>query len=174
MRLRSELFILSKPAVGSWADGGVRATEGINPVSAGSLPGATKQSQIYAFTDKRLICCHAAPTQPPRGSTTTNSHQHPLIRAPCTIAPAHTSSLVSDHTRVSHAHARPLHPAALAFVPYGIVLVRVRADHTRFCSQVKSRVTPRGNMKAARSVNHRGLPGGGGLWLCMRRPQNFL
>ena len=33
---------------------------------------------------------------------------------------------VSDHTRVSHAHVRPLHPAALAFVPYGIVLVRVR------------------------------------------------
>ena len=38
--------------------------------------------------------------------------------------------------------------------------------------QTKSRVTPRGDMKAARSVNHRGdrgLPGGGGLWLCMRR-----
>jgi len=64
--------------------------------------------------------------QPPRGSTTSTSHHHPLIRAPCTTAPAHTSSLVSDHTRVSHAHARPLHPAALAFVPYGIVLVRVR------------------------------------------------
>ena len=31
-------------------------------------------------------------------------------------------------------------------------------------SQVKSIVTPRGNMKAARSVNHRDLPGGGGLW----------
>jgi hypothetical protein len=28
-------------------------------------------------------------------------------------------------------------------------------------SQVKSGVTPQGNMKAARSVNHRGLPGGG-------------
>ena len=39
--------------------------------------------------------------------------------------------------------------------------------------QVKSRVTPRGNMKAARSVNHRGLPGGGGLWVCMRRPQQL-
>jgi hypothetical protein len=32
-----------------------------------------------------------------------------------------------------------------------------------FRNQVKSRVTPRGNMKAARSLNHRGLPGGGGL-----------
>ena len=64
--------------------------------------------------------------QPPRGGTTSTSHQHPLIRAPCITAPAHTASLVSDHTRVSHAHARPLHPAALAFVPYGIVLVRVR------------------------------------------------
>jgi hypothetical protein len=39
--------------------------------------------------------------------------------------------------------------------------------------QVKSRVTPRGNMKAARSVNHRSLPGGGGLRLCMRRPQQL-
>ena len=39
--------------------------------------------------------------------------------------------------------------------------------------QVKSRVTLRGNIKAARSVNHRGLPGGGRLWLCMRRPQQL-
>ena len=39
--------------------------------------------------------------------------------------------------------------------------------------QVKSRATPRGGMKAARSVNHRGLPGGGGLWVCMRRPQQL-
>ena len=29
--------------------------------------------------------------------------------------------------------------------------------------QVKSRVTPWGNIKAAHSVNHRGLPGGGEL-----------
>ena len=42
---------------------------------------------------------------------------------------SHTSSLVSDHKRVSHAHARPLHPVSLAFVPYGIVLVRVRVHH---------------------------------------------
>ena len=35
-------------------------------------------------------------------------------------------SRLSDHKRVSHAHARPRHPAALAFVPYGIVLIRVR------------------------------------------------
>ena len=28
-------------------------------------------------------------------------------------------------------------------------------------------------MKAARSVNHRGLPGGGGLWVCMRQPQQL-
>jgi hypothetical protein len=40
-------------------------------------------------------------------------------------------------------------------------------------SQVKSRVTPRENVKAARSVNHRSLPGGGGLWVCMRRPQQL-
>jgi hypothetical protein len=39
--------------------------------------------------------------------------------------------------------------------------------------QAKSRVTLRGNMKAARCVNHRGLPGGGGLWVCMRRPQHL-
>jgi len=34
--------------------------------------------------------------------------------------------VVCDHTRVLHAHARPLHPAAWVFVAYGIVLVRVR------------------------------------------------
>ena len=34
-------------------------------------------------------------------------------------------------------------------------------------SQAKSRVTPRGNMKAARSANHRDLSVGGGLWACM-------
>jgi len=54
--------------------------------------------------------------------------RHERLRAPsqppCTTAPAHTSPLVSDHTRVSHAHVRPLHPAALSFVPYGVVLVR--------------------------------------------------
>ena len=48
-----------------------------------------------------------------------------------------------------------------------------KAAVTFVYSQVKSRVTPRGNMKAARSVNHRGLPGGGGLWVCMRRPQQL-
>ena len=53
----------------------------------------------------------------------TPTRTHPSALQP---APAHTSSLVSDHTRVSHAHVRPLHPAALAFVPYGSVLVRVR------------------------------------------------
>jgi len=39
---------------------------------------------------------------------------------------SHASSLVSDHTCISLAHARPLHPAAWAFVPYGVVLVQVR------------------------------------------------
>ena len=29
-------------------------------------------------------------------------------------------------------------------------------------------------MAAARSVNHRGLSGGGGLWICMRRLQQLL
>ena len=36
------------------------------------------------------------------------------------------------------------------------------ADEARRWGEGKSRVTPWGNMKAARSVNHRGLPGGGG------------
>ena len=41
-------------------------------------------------------------------------------------------------------------------------------------SEVKSQaLLPLGNVKAARSVNHRGLPGGGGLWVCMRRPQQL-
>jgi len=80
---------------------------------------------------------HAAPCTAPRGSFTTTSHQqsppHPALHHR-TRPPVHTSSLVSDHTRVSHAHARPLHPAALAFVPYGIVLVRVRVRSTGFCA----------------------------------------
>ena len=33
-----------------------------------------------------------------------------------------------------HAHARPLHPVALAFVPYGVVLVRVRVRSSFTCS----------------------------------------
>ena len=32
---------------------------------------------------------------------------------------------------------------------------------------------PGGKMKAARSVNHRGLPDGVGLWVCIRRPQQL-
>jgi hypothetical protein len=40
-------------------------------------------------------------------------------------------------------------------------------------TEAKSIATPRGNMKAARSVNHRGLPGGSGLGVCMRRPQQL-
>ena len=39
--------------------------------------------------------------------------------------------------------------------------------------QVKSRVNPRGSMKAARSVKHRGLPGRGGLCVCIRRSQQL-
>jgi hypothetical protein len=42
-----------------------------------------------------------------------------------------------------------------------------------YTRQVKSRATSRVNMKAARSLNHRGLHGEGGLWLCMRRPQQL-
>jgi hypothetical protein len=37
----------------------------------------------------------------------------------------------------------------------------------RAASQVKSYSTG-GHLKAARKVNHRGLPGGGGLWVCKR------
>ena len=51
---------------------------------------------------------------PPRGSTTTTSHQHPFIWASCTTAPAQTSSLVSDHTRVSHTRA-PTSPRSIGF-----------------------------------------------------------
>jgi len=32
------------------------------------------------------------------------------------------------HTRVSHAHARPLYPAALAFVSYGVVLAEFELE----------------------------------------------
>ena len=43
-------------------------------------------------------------------------------QAPYTTALAHAPSHLSE--RATHAH--PLHPAALASVPYGVVLVRVR------------------------------------------------
>ena len=43
----------------------------------------------------------------------TNTHSSGSLI--CTTASAHTSPLVSDHTRVSHAHARPLHPRSTGF-----------------------------------------------------------
>jgi len=42
------------------------------------------------------------------------------------VKSARTYFLILDLSGGLHAHARPLHPAALAFVPYGIVLVRGR------------------------------------------------
>jgi hypothetical protein len=54
-----------------------------------------------------------------------------------------------------------------------VILIFYRSEKRSIKIQVKSRVTPRGNVKAARSVNHRGLPGGGGLWVCMRRPRQL-
>ena len=47
-----------------------------------------------------------------------------LIQAPCTLLRLPLSLPTPDLTRATR--ARPLHPAALAFVPFGIVLVRVR------------------------------------------------
>ena len=49
--------------------------------------------------------------------------------APCTSALAPTPPFSPDLMRITH--ARPLNPAALAFVPFGIVLVRVRVRHAR-------------------------------------------
>ena len=54
-------------------------------------------------------------------------YTHLLIQAPCTSAFALHLPPIPDPTRTSHVkNARPLNPAALAFVPFGIVLVRVR------------------------------------------------
>ena len=104
-------------------------------------------AQCMSVISRQLLPAHTGVTrclaQPPRGSTTTTSHQQPLIRAPCATAPAHTFPLVSDHTRVSHTHARPLHPAAFAFVPYGIVLVRVLlSDVAQLAAPAKSTTAP--------------------------------
>ncbi len=56
---------------------------------------------------------------PKQASQPTPTHSSALLlRLP------HTSPFSPDLMRVTHAH--PLHPAAQAFVPFGIVLVRVR------------------------------------------------
>jgi hypothetical protein len=84
---------------------------------------------------QRLSGSRGATDKPPRGGATkkkadsttphalsaSNTHAH-HNQAHCTTALAHLPSLLTE--RATHAH--PLHPAALAFVPYGIVLVRVR------------------------------------------------
>jgi len=94
--------------------------------------------------------------------------QKPVLRGEVGqfTAPAHTSSLVFDHTRASHAHARPLRPAALAFVPNGIVLARVRvragrggrAVHCvrfRYCSGTVQRTDRRTDPAPSSTVKHR-------------------
>ena len=73
-----------------------------------------------------LACVKPArATQRKHLSTNTPNRFHNtrlLIQAPCTSALA--PPLSPDLIRATH--ARPLHPAALASVPFGIVLVRVR------------------------------------------------
>ena len=63
----------------------------------------------------------------------------------------------------------------------GNLLSELRSDQTLLSYSRKpekrlllfQRCNSRGNMNAARSVNRRGLPGGGGLWVCMRRPEQL-
>ena len=60
-------------------------------------------------------------------------------QAPYTTAIAHAPSHLTE--RATHAH--PLHPAALASVPYGIVLVRVRVrSNLQFLLGMPERMAP--------------------------------
>ena len=69
-------------------------------------------------------------------------YPHPPTQAPCTPALAHASSLDTYRTSNARAtHALPLHPAALASVPYGEVLVRPPRPALLLCAMVK-RVPP--------------------------------
>ena len=72
---------------------------------------------------------------PPRGGTATlhtNTYSSERLVPPRSKIPP-LSSLTTQRI----AHARPLHPAALAFVPSGIVLVRVRAWGECTCAHSK-------------------------------------
>ncbi len=65
-------------------------------------------------------CLQRQKQHKPKGFTT---HAYLFKRLALPRLP-HTSPFSPDLMRVTHAH--PLNPAALAFVPFGIVLVRVR------------------------------------------------
>ena len=97
--------------------------------------GVARRSHQIMNCFQHLSESRGATDKPPRGGATkkkadsttphalsaSNTHAH-HNQAHCTTALAHLPSLLTE--RATHAH--PLHPAALAFVPYGIVLVRVR------------------------------------------------
>ena len=76
--------------------------------------GATDKPPRGGATKKK------ADSTTPHALSASNTHAH-HNQAHCTTALAHLPSLLTE--RATHAH--PLHPAALAFVPYYIVLVRV-------------------------------------------------
>ena len=82
--------------------------------------GAIAQPSRGGATKKK------ADSTTPHALSASNTHAH-HNQAHCTTALAHLPSLLTE--RATHAH--PLHPAALAFVSYGIVLVRVRVHDTR-------------------------------------------
>ena len=74
----------------------------------------------------------------------------PPTQAPFTPALAHASSLASLTARATH--ALPLHPAALASVPYGIILVRIQVHSYEFFLGLLA------------MIRLRGIPRGGNIW----------
>ena len=79
------------------------------------------------------------------------------------------------------ANKAPRHPVWLnrrffsrfKLAPMGFCSAFSHANRARYCL-VKLRVIPQGGMKAARSVNHRGLPVGGGLGYACGGPSSFM
>ena len=93
--------------------------------------GATDKPPRGGATKKK------ADSTTPHALSASNTHAH-HNQAHCTTALAHLPSLLTE--RATHAH--PLHPAALASVPYGIVFVRVRV-RVLFPLDTEARCHPR-------------------------------
>ena len=108
----------------------------VDPGRAGETPPQTKTSSssiMNCFQHTPESCgalhnpCGGAPHKESISPQTRPNRLHNprlLIQAPCTSALAQNLPFSPDLMRITH--ARPLNPAALAFVPFGIVLVRVR------------------------------------------------
>ena len=100
-------------------------------------PGSLQTHHELLPTNSGVMRCLA---QPLRGSTTTKRASDPTTRpnrlhthtySPKRLAHPRSPMLPLSTLTARATHALPLHPAALASVPYGIVLVSVRVPRTQ-------------------------------------------